>query len=130
MLRDPPPDRLCLLLAGLIFIEPRIAPAVIDVGPRLAPRRTMHIKNHIEMIHSRPFDNSVDQPESLFILLVKQSVMKRDSNRVESRLGQKVNVPASDVSFPILVPELARLGRSYQLVHHRLNLSRRLRSSL
>ena len=55
--------------------------------------------------------------------------MKRDSNRIQPRVLNQLDITFGDVSAPVLFPKLVGCTGSDQFVKERFDFPRRLRSS-
>jgi hypothetical protein len=101
------------VLALDAFKQKRIAPTIIDVVAGLSARRTVHIKNYVEIFTLAPGYNIVQEPIafafqlSRFSLRHKQPITERNTNRIEPALFYEPDIFWRDVILMIRLPKNA-----------------------
>ena len=113
--RQPPPDCDQLLLLLWALVQPGISGAVVDVRARLPSGCGMHIEDHVQTFGAAPDNQLVEQLETFRVVALKETVMQRNANGVESGPMQERDVFARDVVLAVLLPECGRPFRSEQL---------------
>src|ERR1700675_1363992 len=127
--RQPAPDGDQMLLLSWTLVQPRKSGAVVDVRARLSPRRGVEIKNHVQIFGAAPDDQLIQQLEAFRVVALKQAVMQRDSNGVETGAMQERDVVTRYVVLVVLLPKSGRPLRSEELQHQRADFTGRLRTT-
>src|SRR5215469_14506363 len=110
-------------------VEPRITPAVVDVGAGLPTGSSVHVDHDIEAGLTRPFHDAVEQPEPVCIVALKILVVDGNANRIEAHALEKLNVIARNVAVDVFAPDLPGSVRPEKFVRERFDLTCRLWAS-
>src|SRR5215469_745555 len=105
MRRQTPPYSNQVLLLLWTVVQPRVPSAVINVGTRLPTGRGMQIKDYVDLFGAAPGHQSVEQLETLRVIALKQAVMQRNPNRIESSSMQQSNILMRNIVLSVLSPE-------------------------